>query len=137
QHHGRDPQTAELDPAPGGEALEAARRVAEKAGVEAHGLWTSGEVETSVASSTGVAVSDSVTDAFMKVICIAPSGRSGYADSTSTAVRGIDAVTLAERAARKSLHPGQLAAVPPGMYPVVFEPHAVAALLKLLARAAV
>ena len=48
------------------------------AGVEAHGVWSAGEVERAVATPDG-AEGDRITDAFMKVVCIAPSGRSGFA----------------------------------------------------------
>jgi predicted Zn-dependent protease len=129
---GRDPDTARIDPAPGGAALAAAFEVAERHGVEAHGTWTVGEVETSIASSTGVAVSEAVTDAFMKVICIAPSGRSGYAAHTDRSAAGIDATELAERAAGKAAFPGEPVQLPPGEYPVVLEPHAVSELLSML-----
>ena len=129
---GRDPDTARIDPAPGGAALAAAFEVAASHGVEAHGTWTVGEVETSVASSTGVAASNTVTDAFMKVICIAPGGRSGYAAHTDRSVAGIDARELTERAALKAALPGEPVQLPPGEYPVVLEPHAVSELLSML-----
>jgi PmbA protein len=129
---GHDAETARIDPAPGGAALAAAFEVAQSHGVEAHGTWTVGEVETSIASSTGVAVSEAVTDAFMKVICIAPSGRSGYAAGTHSAVSGIDARKLAERSALKAAFPGEQTQLPPGEYPVVLEPHAVSELLSML-----
>ena len=129
---GRDAETAGLDPASGGTALEAAFAAARAAGVEAHGIWTAGEVETGVASSAGTSVSEAVTDAFMKVICIAPTGRSGYAAATSRAVRGLDPPALAERAVYKASRRDDPAALPPGEYPVVLEHHAVAALLQML-----
>jgi PmbA protein len=130
---GRDAETAGLDPACGGCALEAALATADAAGVEAHGIWTAGEVDTAVASSAGTSVSEAVTDAFMKVICIAPSGRSGYAAATARAVRGLDPQALAERAVHKASRRDDPAALPAGEYPVVLEHHAVAALLEMLA----
>ena len=51
--------------------------------MEAHGVWTAGEEERAVVSSAAGAVADRTTDAFMKVVCIAPSGRSGYAGAAS------------------------------------------------------
>jgi predicted Zn-dependent protease len=131
-HDGYDAETALIDPAPGGAALGTAFEVAERHGVEAHGIWTVGDVETAVASSTGVATSESVTDAFMKVICIAPSGRSGYAAFTGTSLSGIDAGSLAEDAASKAGIGGDPVRLPPGDYPVVLEPHAVSELLSML-----
>jgi predicted Zn-dependent protease len=128
-----DPETARLDPGPGGQAVASAFAAAETAEVEAHGIWTAAEVETAVASSAGLSVSEAATDTFMKVICIAPGGRSGYAASTSAAVGGIDAPGLAETAARKAATRGDPAVLPEDDYPVVLEPHAVGTLLELLA----
>ena len=132
-HLGHDEETARLDPAEGGRALAAAFAVAEDAGVDAHGIWNSAEVETAVASTAGTAVGEAVTDAFMKVVCIAPSGRSGYAACTSRAVGGLDAAQLTATAVAKATHAGEPAKLPPGEYPVVFEHHGVAALLEMLA----
>jgi PmbA protein len=136
-HEGHDPETARLDPEPGGDALAAAFSVAREAGLEAHGIWTAAEEERAVATSGGRAVADRTTDAFMKVICIAPerdwAGRSGYAAETAVAAGRIDAGALAERAARKAGVTGTVAELEPGEYPVVFEPHAVGWLCDLLA----
>jgi predicted Zn-dependent protease len=129
---GYDPDTARVDPVPGGAALGEAFEVAERAGVEAHGIWTVGDVETALVSSTGVSVSESVTDAFMKVICIAPSARSGYAAQTATAVSQLDPRSLAEHAASKAAVSVDPIRLPPGEYPVVLEPHAVSELLSML-----
>jgi PmbA protein len=131
-HGGHDAATALIDPAPGGAALATAFEVASRHGVEAHGTWTVGEVETAVASSSGVAATESVTDAFMKVICIAPSGRSGYAAHTGSSLSAIDARALAETAASKAAAAGEPGRLPPGDYPVVLEPHAVSELLSML-----
>jgi predicted Zn-dependent protease len=135
-HDGHDAATAALDPAEGAAALAAAFAAARAAGVEAHGAWSAGEEERAVAWSAGGAVLDRTTDAFMKAICIAPGGRSGYAARAAVAASDLDAGALAERAAAKALVPGPLAAVPPGEHPVVLEPHAVGTLLDMLAGAA-
>jgi PmbA protein len=129
---GYDGATAEIDPLPGGAALGVAFEVAESHGVEAHGIWTVGDVETALVSSTGVAASEAVTDAYMKVICIAPGGRSGYAAQTATAVSAIEPQALAERAAGKAAPAVEPVRLPPGEYPVVLEPHAVSELLSML-----
>jgi len=128
-----DPDTARLDPARGGEALATAFGVAERRGVEAHGTWTVGEVESAVASSTGVAASETVTDAFMKVVCIAPSGRSGYASAAGSAMAALDPAQLAESAAAKAAASGEPVRLPPGEYPVVLDRSAVSELLSMLA----
>ena len=131
-HQGRDPETARLDPATGGAALAAAFAAAERHGIEAHGIWSAAEDERAVATSAGAAVLDRTTDAFMKVICIAPGGRSGYASQTAVAAAEIEPDLLAERAAAKAAVPGEPAELEPGEYPVVMEPQAVGWLLDLL-----
>ena len=128
-----DPATAELDPATGADALTAAFAVAAEHGLEAHGIWTVAEQEQGWALADEGGGAEPRTDAYMKVICIAPSSRSGYAADSAVAADAIDARELAERAARKALAPGEPAELPPGEYPVVFEPQAVGWLCDLLA----
>jgi predicted Zn-dependent protease len=130
-----DAETATLDPAAGSAALEAAFEVARRHGVEAHGIWTVAEQGQGWATEDH-GVFERRSDAFMKVICIAPDGRSGYASAASVAARDIDARGLAERAARKALAAGEVAELPPGEYPVVFEAQATGWLLDLLASCA-
>ena len=127
-----DADTAELDPQAGASALTAAFAIADAHGVEAHGIWTVAEQEQGWATGDEGG-SERRTDAFMKVICIARSGRSGYAAQSSVAVGDIDARALAESAARKAVMDGEPAELPPGEYTVVFEPHAVGWLCDLLA----
>ena len=133
---GHDEATAALDPSAGGAALRAAFAVAARQGLSAHGIWTTGEQERAFATSSGESGLDRSTDAFMKVICMAPDGRSGYASGTAVAVASLDPERLAERAAAKALAPGEPAELPPGEYPVVMEPHAVGWLLDLLGETA-
>jgi predicted Zn-dependent protease len=135
-HEGFDAETARLEPEIGGAALASAFAVAERSRVEIGGIWTAGEVETAIVSSTGIEVADRVTDAFMKTIATAPSGRTGYAAETATAARGIDATRLSERAAGKVAHSGDPVALEPGDYTVVMEPHAVSELLWALTETA-
>jgi predicted Zn-dependent protease len=136
-HDGFDPATAEQDPAVGGEALASAFEVAARHGVEAHGVWSTGDVETAIASSTGTALVDRVTDAFMKTTCIAPDGRSGWANASGLALSALDPAALAEAAATRAT--GALAQrrdvvrLEPGEYPVVLAPAAVAEMLDWLA----
>ena len=129
---GHDPATAMLDPAVGGAALRAAFLVAEHAGLAAHGIWSAAEEVRAVATSSGSAALDRTTDAFMKVICIAPDGRSGYASSTAVAAGLLDPERLAERAAAKAAVRGEPAELAPGEYTVVMEANAVGWLLDLL-----
>jgi PmbA protein len=129
---GHDPSTALLDPASGGAALSAVFAVAARHRLSAHGIWSAAEQERAVATSAGHAALDRTTDAYMKVICISPGGRSGYAARTAVAAGALHAERLAERAAAKASVPGEPFELPPGEYPVVMEPHATGWLLDLL-----
>ncbi len=130
-----DPATAELDPALGGAALADAFAVAEAHGVEAHGIWTVAEQDQAWATDDGGGA-EARSDAFMKVICIAPNGRSGYASQSAVAVGALSPAALAEHAALKATSGGEPVELPAGSYPVVFEPQAVGWLLDLLAETA-
>ena len=131
-HGGHDEATASLDPAAGGDALRSAFAAAEARGLEAHGIWSAAEEERAVATRDGGAALDRTTDAYMKVICIAPDGRSGYAAQSAVASGRLEPERLAERAASKAAAGGEVAELPPGEYTVVMEPHAVGWLLDLL-----
>jgi PmbA protein len=139
-HDGFDAATAELDPAAGGRALATAFEVAQQHGVEAHGVWSLGDVETGIAATTGIAAVDRVTDAFMKTTCIAPDGRSGWANRTGVAVTDLDPHATAEAAAIRAT--GAIAQrrdvvkLEPGEYPVVLAPAAIAEMLGWLALSA-
>jgi predicted Zn-dependent protease len=104
--------------------------------VEVGGIWTTGLVETAVASSTGASVHDRVTDAYMKVVATARGNRTGYASTTSVSAAAIDPGALTARAAAKATAGSEPAALEPGEYTVVFEPHAVTELLWVLGHAA-
>ncbi len=128
---GFDAETARLDPAGAGTALGRAFGVAAEHGLEAFGVWTAGAVRTAIAATSGLRLDEEVTDAFMKVICRAPDGRSGFASATATAAGAIDPGEVARRAARK-VGGEPLAELGPGEYPVVLEPAAVGVLLDFL-----
>jgi predicted Zn-dependent protease len=72
----------------------------------------------------------------MKVTCIAPGGRSGYASQMAVAVGDLEPAELAKRAARKAVWPGEAATLPPGEYPVVLDADAVGELLEWAGRLA-
>jgi predicted Zn-dependent protease len=147
-HGGFDGETARLDPRAGGGALAAAFDVAERSAdgrahrgggtgpIEVGGIWTAGDVETAIASSAGAELSDRVTDAFMKVIATAASGRTGYAAQSAVAASALDPTALAERAATKATLRGDPVALEPGDYTVVMEPHAVLDMLWVLGETA-
>ena len=124
-HEGYDLATARLDPDEGGRQLEAAFAVCAEHGVEAHGTWTAAASATAVASTSGTHASDRMTDAFMKVTAIAPSGRSGYTERTSIASSALDGGEIAANSAAKATLAGEPVRLPPGEYPVVLEADAV------------
>ena len=126
-----DPATAELDPVRGGVALTDAFLEADAHGVEAHGIWTVAEQDQAWATDRGGG-EERRTDVFMKVICIAPNGRSGYASQSAVAAGELSPAALAERAALKAAASGEPVELPAGSYPVVFEPQAVGWLCDLL-----
>jgi PmbA protein len=130
-HEGWDAATAQLDPAVAGTALEAAFATAADHELEAFGIWTAGEVETAIASSTGVRARDRVTDAYMKVICRDDAGRSGWGAAAGSSLAAIDPAAIAAEAVSKTPRedPVELG---PGEYPVVLEPDAVGELLTFL-----
>jgi predicted Zn-dependent protease len=129
--HAHDSATAQLDPRLAGAALERAFATAARRGLEAFGVWTAGEVQTAIASTAGVRASEAVTDAFMKVICRDPPGRSGFASHAAVESAGLDGAALAERAAAKVVD-GEPAELPPGEYPAVLDADAVGLLLDYL-----
>lgn len=132
-HDGWDAETSALDPAAGGGALATAFAACGRHGCEAFGTWTVAEVETAIASTTGMRATDRVTDAFMKVTAIEPGGRSGWASATAVAAGGLDARALAEQAALRATGAfgtgREPLALEPGEYPVVLAPAAVGELL--------
>src|SRR4051794_8694117 len=133
---GFDEATAEMDPAVGGAALATAFEIAARHGVEAHGVWSTGDVETALVSSTGVALTERVTDAFMKTTCIADSGRSGWANQAGVAVGELNSAQLAEAAATRATGAfaprTEVARLEPGEYPVVLAGAAVGEMLDWL-----
>jgi predicted Zn-dependent protease len=111
--------------------LSAVFGVAQRRGLEAFGVWTSGEVTTVVLSTAGAHGTDSVTDAYVKVICRDGAGRSGFSASAGRSVRALDSQAVAERAARKAT-PGERVELPAGEYDVVLDADAVGVLLEFV-----
>ena len=85
--------------------------------------------------AAGIALTEAVTDAHLKVIARDDRGRSGFASATAVASGEIDAGAVVSAAIerRASREPLELA---PGAYPVVLDHAAVATLLEFLAELA-
>jgi PmbA protein len=130
-HDGWDAETARLEPAAAGTALATAFAIAAEHRFEAFGIWTAGDVETTIASSAGVRARDRVTDSYMKVICRDESGRSGWGAAAGRDLAALDAAGIAREAAAKVPRADPIE-IPAGEYPVVLEPDAVGELLLYL-----
>jgi PmbA protein len=130
-HDGYDAATAALDPAAAGAALQTAFGSCAEHRLEAFGIWTAGDVETAIASSTGVRVREEVTDAYMKIIARDADGRTGWGSDAAVAAGAIDPSAIAARAVGKVSREEPLD-LKPGRYPVVLEPEAVGELLDFL-----
>lgn len=130
-HDGFDLRTARLEPDASAAALAAAFAAAGERSVEAYGIWTAGDVQTAIASSRGLFVTDRVTDAYMKVVCRDGDGRAGFAAAAGSGVDAIDGGAIAAQAAGKVVA-DEPAALAPGEYPVVLDHDAVGSLLDQL-----
>ncbi len=130
-HDGFDAATAALEAADASAALGAAFAACGAAALEAFGIWTAGEVRTSLVSSRGVQLTAALTDAHMKVIARDPRGHSGFAAATAVRAGAIDAGAIA-RAAVAKVSASEPVALEPGDYRVVLEHAAVGTLLEFL-----
>ena len=101
----------------GGAALATTFATAQRHGLEAHGVWTVAEDERAVATSAGGGALDRTTDALMKVICIAPDGRSGYAASVGVAASKLDPEPARRARRREGARPRLRRRAPVGRVP--------------------
>ena len=99
------------------------------AGVPAYGFFTSAVSELAVASTTGLAVDQQMTDATALVVA-ADETRSGYAEQTSWAAGRIDAAAVARESAQKAERTTGATEIDPAVYRAVLEPYAFADLLE-------
>jgi predicted Zn-dependent protease len=114
--------TAEDQAAAAWEAIGAAP------GLGLFGYYTSGLTQIAVASTTGVAVSRTATDASVLAIA-ADESRSGYAEATSWRAGGLDPAGVAVEAAEKAKRTSGAASIEPRTVRAVLEPYAVSELL--------
>ncbi|HKG10791.1 MAG TPA: metallopeptidase TldD-related protein, partial [Gaiellaceae bacterium] len=109
-----------------GRAIEAAAPFA------AYGFFTSAVSELAVASSTGVAVEQAMTDATTLVIA-AGDDVSGYAERTAWRARDVEPETIGREASEKATRTRGAASLEPGRYAAVLEPYALGELLQWFA----
>jgi PmbA protein len=126
---GYDEETALLGPED--QARLAAAAIA-AASVPAYGFFTSALSELAVASSTGIAIEQQMTDASVLVVA-ADEGRSGYAEVTAWRAREIDPAAVAREAAAKAERTEGSTEIDAGVYGAVLEPYAFADLLEYFA----
>ena len=125
---GLDEETAALDAADQARLATAAIEAA--APFELYGYFTSGVTEIAVASTTGLAAEQRMSDA--RVLALAArDDASGYAESSSWRVRDLDPAETAEAAAAKAARTRAAETLEPAPYRAVLEPYAVAEMLQL------
>jgi PmbA protein len=118
---GWDEETATLGP---GEQAARAWAAIEAAGdYGLYGYFTSGVTELAVASTRGVAVSQSTTDVNVLALAAAD-GRSGYADAASWRAADVDPAAVAREAAEKAARTAAATDSGPATYRAVLEPYA-------------
>jgi predicted Zn-dependent protease len=126
QVEGWDAETAGLTPEE--QAQQAHSAIHAATGIELFGYFTSGETEVAVASSTGLAVCQAMTDA--SVVALAASAdESGWAQGCSWRVGELDPPQIAREAVEKARRTGQAVETAPRTYRAVLEPYAFADLL--------
>jgi predicted Zn-dependent protease len=123
---GFDEETASLTPEDQAQLAWSAIEAAPGYGL--YGYFTSGVVETAVASTTGLAVSQRATDCTVLAIA-ADDTRSGYAEAASSSARDLDPAAVAREAAAKAGRTADARPVEPGTYRAVLEPYAFSELL--------
>ena len=97
-----------------------------------YGYVTSGVTDVAVATTTGVAAEQTLTDATVLVLA-ADETRSGYATASSWRAGDLDAAAVAREAAAKAERTADARELEPGRYRAVLEPYAVAELLQYFA----
>ena len=98
------------------------------ADLDLYGFVTSGETELAIASTTGLSLSQTMTDAAVLALA-AVEGASGYAEQSSWRIGGIDPAATAREAVAKAERTRGATEIEPGSYAAVLEPYAFAELL--------
>ena len=122
---GCDEGLAELPPE---EQARMAAAAIEASELDLYGFFTSGLTELALASTTGLAVSQRMTDASVLTLA-AVDGASGYAEQTAWRLEDIDPAATARTAVAKAERTRGAIELEPGSYATVFEPYAFAELL--------
>jgi PmbA protein len=100
--------------------------------LDLYGFFTSGVTEMALMSSTGLAVSQPMTDVAVLALA-AVDGASGYAEQTGWRLADVDPAEAATEAVEKAKLTRGAVELEPGSYPAVLEPPAFAELLAYFA----
>jgi PmbA protein len=123
---GYDEATAAQSPEDQAEA--AAEAIAAADGLGLYGYYTSGVTEIAVAATTGLAVTQSMTDASVLTLA-ASEDSSGYAEATSWRASDLDPGAVAREAAEKAARTRGAGPIEPQTFRAVLEPYAISELL--------
>jgi PmbA protein len=126
---GYDEETAALGPE---EQARLAAAAIEAADLDLYGFFTSAVTELALASTTGLAVSQTMTDASVFALA-AVEGASGHSEQTSWRVSEVDPAEAARAAVVKAERTRGALELEPGSYAAVLEPYAFAELLAYFA----
>ncbi len=96
--------------------------------LDLYGFVTSAETELAIASTVGLSLSQTMTDASVLALA-AVEGASGYAEQSSWRIGGIDPAATAREAVAKAERTRGAIELEPGAYAAVLEPYAFAELL--------
>jgi PmbA protein len=122
---GCDEALAELPPE---EQARLAAAAIDASELDLYGFFTSGLTELALASTTGLALLQRMTDASVLTLA-AVDGASGYAEQTAWRLEDIDPAQTARTAVAKAERTRGAIELEPGSYATVFEPYAFAELL--------
>jgi PmbA protein len=100
--------------------------------LDLYGFFTSGVADLALASSTGLAVSQPMTDVAVLALA-AVDGASGYAERTGWRLADVDPAAASAQAVEKAKLTRGAVELEPGSYPAVLEPPAFAELLAYFA----
>ncbi len=124
-------ETAELSPKARAETVRSAIERAEKDGLTAAGVYSSGTTVTALFNSRGLEAYHEETGSEFSITML-KEGSSGWAKKTSPSCLELEPEALADRAARKALESRDPKDIEPGKYCVILEPAAVLDLLGFL-----
>jgi predicted Zn-dependent protease len=125
QVDGYDDETAALGPE---DQAGLAAAAIEASSLDLYGFFTSARTEIAIASTTGLAASQAMTDACVFALA-AVEGESGHSEQTSWRVGEIDPAETAQAAVAKAERTRGAIELEPGSYRAVLEPYAFAELL--------